>query len=99
MIPELVLPPNLYDIVTEIKKISKCCDVQALMNSLQIPKSIQHDILLSSKYHQQKVYEQKQQILTIRYSEDQNDEKEEIVYAPAVEYNKKRKINSHMLHV
>ena len=96
MIPELVLPPNLYDIVTEIKKISKCCDVQPLMNSLQIPKSIQHDILLSSKHHQLKQIPK--QILTIRYDDDQDDEKEEIIYGPAVEFNKKRK-TQHMLHV
>ena len=96
MIPELVLPPNLYDIVTEIKKISKCCDVQPLMNSLQIPKSIQHDILLSSKHHQLKQISK--QILTIRYDDNQDDEKEEIIYGPAVEFNKKRK-TQHMLHV
>ncbi len=96
MIPELVLPPNLYDIVTEIKKISNCCDVQPLMNSLQIPKSIQHDILLSSKHHQLKQISK--QILTIRYDDNQDDEKEEIIYGPAVEFNKKRK-TQHMLHV
>ena len=87
---------NLKYSETEIKKISNCCDVQPLMNSLQIPKSIQHDILLSSKHHQSKQIPK--QILTIRYDDDQDDEKEEIIYGPAVEFNKKRK-TQHMLHV